>query len=405
MTRALVVVVVAVLAAAMPSFAHAQGQGGGAPSLTAPSAIVVEQSTGQVAFQRNARDRRPIASTTKLMTALLALEGAALDDVLTAAPYSPAPAETQIGLRAGERLTVRDLVRALMLPSANDGAVTIATGISGSVPAFVREMNARAEELGLRDTRYANPIGLDDPDNRSSARDLVRLAAVLRRNDFFRRTTDLPRATLTSGARRRVVLNRNRLVREVDFVDGVKTGRTSGAGYVLVGSATRNGVTVLSAVLGEPSEAARDADTLALLRYGLRRFRRATPVRRSQTLARADLKYRDEQVRLVAASSVRRVLRRGQRPRVRVVGAPAELAGPLTAGARVGTVEVRVGRRVVGRTPLVTAAAVPEASAGERLTSVLGQPATMALIAGLLACTLLLVLLRRRVVRRVGGRA
>jgi len=102
---------------------------------------------------------------------------------------------------------------------------------------------------------------------------------------------------------------------------------------------------------------------------------------------------------------LRRVVRRGQRPRVRVVGAPAELAGPLTAGARVGTVEIRVGRRVVGRTPLVTAAAVPEATAGERLVSVLGRPETLGLIAGLLACTLLLVLLRRRVVRRVGGRA
>jgi len=405
MTRVLVVVLAAALAAAMPSLAHAQRGSGGPPQLTAPSAIVIEQSTGQVAFQRNASDRRSIASTTKMMTALLTLEGAALDDVLTAAPYAAAPAETQIGLRAGERMTVRDLLQALMLASANDAAVTLATGISGSVPAFVREMNARARELGLRDTSYANPVGLDDPDNRSSARDLVRLAAVLRRNDFLRRTTDRPRATLTSGARRRIVLNRNRLVREVDFVDGVKTGRTSEAGYVLVGSATRNGVTVISAVLGEPSEAARDADTLALLRYGVGRFRRATPVRRSQTFARADLKYRDEQVRLVAASTVRRVVRRGQRPRVRVVGAPVELAGPLTAGARVGTVEVRVGRRVVGRTPLVTAAAVPEASTGERLTSVLGQPATLALVAGLLACTLLLVLLRRRVVRRVGGRA
>lgn len=405
MTRALLVVLVAALAAAMPSPAHAQGQGRDAPDITAPSAIVIEQSTGQVAFQRNAGERRAIASTTKMMTALLTLESAALDDVLTAAPYSAAPAETQIGLRAGERMTVRDLLRALMLASANDGAVTLATGISGSVPAFVREMNARARRLGLRDTRYANPVGLDDPDNRSSARDLVRLAAVLRRNDFFRRTVDLPRATLTSGARRRVVLNRNRLVREVGFVDGVKTGRTSGAGFVLVGSATRDGVTVISAVLGEPSEQVRDADTLALLRYGLSRFRRTTAVKRSQTLARADLKYRDEQARLVAASSVRRVVRRGQRPSVRVVGAPAELEGPLTAGTRVGTVEVRVRGRVVGRTPLVTAAAVPEASTGERLMSVLERPGTMALVAGLLACTLLLVLLRRRVVRRVGGRA
>jgi D-alanyl-D-alanine carboxypeptidase (penicillin-binding protein 5/6) len=266
-------------------------------------------------------------------------------------------------------------------------------------------MNARARALGLRDTRFANPIGLDDPDNRSSARDLVRLAGVLRRNEFFRRTTNLPRATLTSGARRRVVVNRNRLVRDNPVVDGVKTGRTQQAGYVLVGSATRDGVTVLSAVLGEPTEAARDADTIALLRYGLGRFRRVTPVRADATLARADLAYRDERVGLVAASTIRGVVRRGQRPRVRVLGAPGEVEGPLTAGARVGTVEVRVGDRVLGRTPLVTATAVEEAGLGTRLASELSKASTLLLLAGVVVCTVLLVVLRRRVVRRVGGPA
>ena len=396
MTRVLLGTLAAMLVAAVPASAQTQ------PRVSAPSAIVVEATTGATAFAKAPSERRAIASTTKLMTALLTLEGAALDDVLTAAPYSPLPAESVVGLQAGERLTVRDLLRALLLASANDAAVTLATGISGSVPAFVEEMNAKARELGLGDTRFANPVGLDDPDNRSSARDLVRLAAVLRRNEFFRETTDMPRATLTSGATDRVVLNRNRLVRDEPVVDGVKTGRTTEAGYVLVGSATRDGVTVLSAVLGEPSEALRDADTLALLRYGLGRFERVTAVRADATLARADLKYRDAQVRLVPAAPVRRVVRRGQRPRVRVVGAPEELAGPLTAGARVGTVEVRLGDRVVARTPLVTATAVKEASLRERLGSVLSSPGTLLLLAGLVACTVLLVLLRRRVVRRVG---
>jgi serine-type D-Ala-D-Ala carboxypeptidase (penicillin-binding protein 5/6) len=279
MTRLVLCVLVAVLATAAPASAQDE------PRVQAPSAIVIEASTGEPVFEKAASERRAIASTTKLMTALLALEGAALDDVLTAEPYAALPAESVAGFRAGERLTVRDLVRALLLPSANDAAATLASGISGSVPAFVREMNARARELGLRDTRYGNPVGLDAPDNRSSARDLARLTRVLRRNRFFRETTDLPRATLTSGARRRVVLNRNRLVREVPVVDGVKTGRTQQAGYVLVGSATRDGVTVISAVLGEPSEAARDQDTLALLRYGLSRFRRVTPVKRSASVS------------------------------------------------------------------------------------------------------------------------
>ena len=398
-TAAVVMAAVLMLVLAIAPAASAQAP----PRVQAPAAIVVESSTGDVAFERNASEKRPIASTTKLMTALLALEGIALDDVLTAPGYDPAPAESVIGLRAGERMSVRDLLRALLLPSANDAAMALAVGLSGSEESFVSEMNRRARELGLRDTHYANPIGLDEEGNRSSARDLVTLAAVLRRKPFFRETVDLPQAVLSTGSRRRTIENRNTLVQRVPMVDGVKTGRTLQAGYVLVGSATRDGVTVMSAVLGEPSEAARDADSLALLNYGLSHYERRTVVKSGQPLARADLKYRGDSVRLVSADTVQRVVRKGQRATTRVVGAPDELDGPLPAGARVGTVEVRVRDKVVERVPLVTDVAVAEASLADRIGSALSEPGSILLIALLLGCTVLLVLLRRRVVRRAGG--
>ena len=393
MAAVLLVLVLALL----PATAGAQG---GAPDIQAPAAILVESSTGDVVFERRAEDERAIASTTKLMTALLALEGLALDDVLTIPPYDAGPAESVVGLRAGERMTVRDLLRALLLPSANDAAYALAIGLSGSVDSFVEEMNGRARELGLKDTSYANPIGLDDADNHSSARDLVKLAQTLRRKPFFRETVDLPRAVLRSGSRRRVVLNRNLLVRDVPEVDGVKTGRTQQAGYVLVGSASRGGVTVMSVVLGEDTEAARDADSLALLRYGLDRYQRRTVLKEGTPLGRADLEYRDEQVQLVASDTVQRVLRRGEKARTRVVGAPTELDGPLPAGAEVGTVEVRVRGKVVERVPLVTAVAVEEASMGDRVASALSEPGSILLVVVLVGCTVLLALLRRRVVRR-----
>ena len=399
--RAAIALVIAFLLALAPA-AVAQNR---PPSIGAPSAILVEASTGDVIFERAADESRPVASTTKLMTALVALDTVALDDTLTVPPYDAGPAESLAGLRTGERLSVEDLLTALMLPSGNDAAVTLATGISGSVPAFVTEMNERADQLGLRDSRFTNPIGLDQGGNASSARDLVKLTLQLRRYPAFREIADLPRATLTSGDRRRVVLNRNRLVRDVPFVDGVKTGRTNAAGYVLVGSATRRGVTVVSAVLGTPSEAARDADSLALLEYGLSRYRRATVLEQDTVYGRADLKYRDEQVRLVAGEGVRRVIKRGEKARVRVLGAPSELEGPLPAGARVGTVEVSLRGDVIAKVPLVTATAVDEATLGERISTVAKRPGTVALLLVLLACTVLLVLLRRRVVRRAGGRA
>ena len=243
------------------------------------------------------------------MTALLTLERARLTDVFTAAPYSPSPAESLMGLRAGERLTVADLLRGLLIVSANDAAATLAVDVAGSQRRFVALMNRRARQLGLKDTHYANPVGLDEPGNYSSAADLVKLTLVLRQHAFFRATTNLGTVTLHSGSRTRHLVNRNDLVRAVPYVNGVKTGHTNNAGYILVGSATRNGVTLVSAVLGDPSQAARDADTLRLLRYGLSRYHRIVPVRKGAVLGSAALKYRDERVDLVAARSVMRVAR------------------------------------------------------------------------------------------------
>ncbi|HEV2785691.1 MAG TPA: serine hydrolase, partial [Solirubrobacteraceae bacterium] len=199
--------------------ARAQIPDGGPRVPGARAAIVMEASTGDVLLSRNPGERRQIASATKLMTVLVALRHTDLDDIFSATGYDPLPVESQIGLRPGERMSVRDLLRATLLPSANDAAAAVAESTLGSTEAFVAEMNRLAQSLGLRDTRFANPIGLDDENNYSSARDLARLAIELRRYEFFRRTVDLPAATLRSGARKRRVINRNALVRRVDAVD------------------------------------------------------------------------------------------------------------------------------------------------------------------------------------------
>ena len=386
----LLALAVLVTTAARPSPAAA------APDVRAPAAILVEPATGDVVWARDARDRRSIASTTKLMTALLTLERLRLGAMVTATRYRALPVESVIGLRAGERLTVADLLRGLLLASANDAAATLAARVGGSRAGFVRLMNRRAQQLGLDATRYANPIGLDDEDNFSSAEDLVKLTLILRRNEFFRRVTDLPRATLRTGSRARTVVNRNLLVRDVAAVNGVKTGHTARAGYVLVGSATRAGVTVVSAVLGDPSEATRDADSLELLRHGLARYRRVTPVRGGERFATAALRSRDERVGLVATRTIRRTARRDERVTTRVLGAPRELDGPLPAGARVGTIEVRWRGRPVDRVALVTARAVDEASLVQRLDGVIGRTLLVLLGAGAALGSLQVVLLRRR---------
>jgi serine-type D-Ala-D-Ala carboxypeptidase (penicillin-binding protein 5/6) len=387
-----------VLAAAVPCLTSPPpARSAAPPAIAAPQAIVLEPDTGDVLFARRPHDRRPVASTTKLMTALLVLERTSPDDVFTAAAYEPvSPAETRIGLRPGERMTVRDLLRALLLASANDAAKTLAQRTVGSTARFVATMNRRARALGLVDTHYSNPIGLDDPTNYSSAQDLARLTARLRRIPFFTRTVALSRARLTSGRRPRVIENRNDLVGSHRYVNGVKTGHTLGAGYVLVGSATRQGVTVVSAVLGEPGEAARDADTLTLLDYGLSRLRAVRILSPARPVARAAVRHRGrDRVSLVPVRTLRWVIRRGERARVEV-RAPDALEGPLPAGARRGVAIVRVRGRVVARVPLMTAAPVPAASLLDRAAEAPMKPDTLALVAAAAAALALVAAVRRR---------
>jgi D-alanyl-D-alanine carboxypeptidase (penicillin-binding protein 5/6) len=262
-------------------------------------------------------------------------------------------------------------------------------------------MNQRAGTLGLENTHYATPVGLDDPGNYSTAEDLVLMALLLRQNSFAREIMAQPRATLHSGSRERVVVNRNDLVGRYEFVDGVKTGHTLAAGYVLVGSATQEGVSVVSSVLGAPSIAARDADSLALLRYGLSLYHRTAAVRARQPLGSAPVKDQDERrARFVAARTLRAVARRDEKLRVRVMGAPKQVEGPLAAGTRVGTVQALRRGKVVGSTALVLARDVPKPTVPQRVRAWISRSGTILLLSFLAVCTVLLVLLRRRLSRR-----
>jgi serine-type D-Ala-D-Ala carboxypeptidase (penicillin-binding protein 5/6) len=391
-----------VLAAAL---APAVAQGAERPPrcpVSAPSAIVIEVSTGEVACATNPDERRSIASTTKLMTALLTLERAKLSDTFTAADYAPAAAESKIGLESGERMKVRDLMRGLLVESANDAAVTLAEGVAGSRRAFVRAMNRRAKQLELTNTHYANPIGLDESGNYSSAHDLVRLAVVLRTNPFFRTTTDRPSVRLTTGNRPRTFANRNTLVRSTSWVNGVKSGHTNQAGYVLIGSGRKNHIQLVSAVLGTPSVAARDAATLKLLEAHFKDFQQITALRRGTVMTRVPIRYRrGAELALVAGKTIRRVVPRGQRDDVtrRVVGRPDDVAGPIVAGQAFGAIEILQAGRVVDRVPLVAASSVPRADLEQKAKSWFTGPLPLLLVVAVIGGTVLVGRQIRRAVR------
>ncbi len=347
----------AALGLALPSLSPAAGGAAGSaptpPSVPATAWILVDAGDGTRLASLEPTRSLPMASTTKLMTAYLALRELPLQRRLVAPPYHSIPGESLLGLEAGERISVRDLLYGLLLPSGNDAAVTIADGVAGSVPAFVGEMNRAAGRLGLRDTSYANPIGLDEPGNYSSPRDLAKLALDLRRDRLFRRIVDTPRKALRTGSHPRTVVSRNDLLGRVPWVNGVKTGYTSDAGNVLVASGTRKGATLLSVVMGAPTETARDDDTLTLLRYGFSLYRRKTPVQRGERLAAPAVRGRDEALPLVAGRSVQVTARHGQSVRVRI-DAPRQVRGPIPRGRRLGVAVVTVDGEVAGRTALLS---------------------------------------------------
>ena len=365
----------------------------GPPKLNASAWLLIDADDGERLAAHDPSKQVAIASTTKLMTAYLALEELPLKRKLTAPAYSALPAESILGLREGERTSVRDLLYSLVLASANDSAVTLAVGVSGSVADFVSEMNDAADQLGLRDTSYTNPIGLDDPGNRSSARDLVTLAQRLMQNPLFRRIADTENATIHTDQREIQITTRNTLLLGDPTATGIKTGHTLDAGYVLVGSATRDDVSLMSVVLGAPSEAERDSDTEELFDYGFSLYGRRTPVKEGEPLAAVELTDQDEDLDLVPEHQVRVAVRDDEQVATQVE-APDEVEGPIAKGERLGNVQVTVDGRNVDSVPLVAARSAAAATTLEKLRARVPIAAAVAALA--FVVILIGVLLARR---------
>jgi D-alanyl-D-alanine carboxypeptidase len=296
---------------------------------------------------------QPIASATKLMTAFIALRELRPSDEVTAPDYAAGAAESLMGLEAGEVASVRDLLYGLLVASGNDAASALAIRVSGSEPDFVAAMNATAARLGLDDTTYTDPIGLDGG-NVSSARDLIDLTIRLRREPLFRKIVDTPRITLGAGPDRHRLTNRNTLVLEEPFVDGVKTGTTLAAGYVLVASGERKSVELVSALLGAPGEEPRDEATLELLDYGHALYRARALVTEGERIASLALGDGRGRLPLVAAGPVMAVARADQETEVRYEP-PAPPGGAVTRGQGFGTATVLLDGREAGEVAVVAA--------------------------------------------------
>jgi len=318
----------------------------------AGSVVLMDAETGQVLYQKNAHTRRPNASTTKIMTAILFIENVRMDEWITASKKAAETPYTSIHLKPGERIQAKDLLMALMIRSANDAAVAIAEHVAGNTAKFAAMMNKKAREIGCRNTHFVTPNGLYAKNHYSSAYDLCLMARYAFRYPIFNEVINTRKYVLNSRTMNRedlVVFARHRFMKNYPGADGVKSGYIKQAGYCLVGSATRDGWRLLATVL-KSDDAGRD--TAAVIDYGFNNFR-------PYTIAQADLVCAGAKIDGGAAEKLPVAPAKDFKVIVPKTGARIvtklnlkPLQAPITRGTPVGTISAMVNGVEVGKVEL-----------------------------------------------------
>lgn len=331
-------------------------------TLTSPSAILCEASTGQVIFEKNADERRPVASVNKVMTILLTLEAVdegrvSLEDQVTVSPRAASMGGSQAFLDAGERYKLGELLKTVIVASANDSAVALAEHLAGTEESFVRLMNTRAEELGLTNTHYANCTGLPAQEHYTTARDVAKLSAQLDLHPiYYRYSTIWMDEIKHRGGRVTSLTNTNRLIRFYPGCDGYKTGSTNEARYCVSATAKKEGMRLIAVVLGTPAGQTRFDEARAMLEYGFANVQLVTPIAQGQALdmtVPVRLGGRDE-VSVLSGGTCSLLERRGEKNALSLEAALVEkVNAPVYAGDVLGEIRVKRGDEVVAVVPAV----------------------------------------------------
>jgi serine-type D-Ala-D-Ala carboxypeptidase (penicillin-binding protein 5/6) len=396
-TGALLGVLLALLCCATAGAAEKHHRTKG-PKVLAKSWALIDGRTGEVLTSHAGEERRLIASTTKLMTAYVAMKDLPLHKIVRAQPFSYELGDSVMGLRPGQRISVHDLLRGLIMLSAGDAAHTLAIEAAGTVKKFVGQMNRYAAAMGLTNTQYENPIGLNSPTNYSSALDLATLTMELEKIPAFAKIADAREATLRSMRPVEHIHSINELLGYAPWVTGVKTGHTWKAGYVMVGSGQKKGVKLIAVDIDAPTDETRFSDAFELLRWGFGQFHRGKALRKGQELADPAIRYSGGELPLVVAHSLSVRKRDGQKVEVDV-DAPRRVTGPIRRGARLGTATVSVDGLRAGSVPLVASRSVPTAGVFDKVRGFIGEyPVPLAIA----VCAILgIAILLGRSVRRI----
>ena len=326
----------------------------------AKSAILIEASTGEVLFEKNADERLVPASMTKMMSMLVIIEAIENDDLkwnqeIQVSENASSMGGSQILLETGEKMSVRDLFKGVAIASGNDAVVALAEAVAGTEDAFVQKMNDKAKELGLKNTNFKNPHGLDTANHYSSARDMSLIAKELVKHEKVLEFTSVYEDYLRENTDRKIwLVNTNKLVRFYDGVDGLKTGFTEGAGYCLTATAKKDGMRVIAVVMGEADSKTRNQVVSEMLDYAFAQYKLDNLLEDGYSLGKYKVyNGKDEFVTVIPKDGATILRKKGEKSSKATYEADVyELKAPLKKGDVVGSLKIKEDGKVIRKVKL-----------------------------------------------------
>ena len=353
----------------------------GIDGVKASGAVLMDMENGRVLWGKNEDKPLAMASTTKIMTAMIAIEMGNMDDIVNVSKRAAMAPEVDIDLNTGDEIKLGHLLYALMLKSANDSAVAIAEHIGGSVEGFSDLMNEKAFELGAFDTEFVTPNGLDEGEHHSTAEDMALIASYALKNEKFVKIINTPSYSFTSenGKRSFFVNNTNRLLREYKGAFGVKTGFTGKAGHCFVGAAERNGIKLVSCVLasgwGASGKEYKWTDTKAILDYGFDNFKVYSLLEDERYTGNIGvLNSETKQISTEADGNINALLTEEEYDNIKIIKVlPDTIKAPVKAGQRVGFIRIYTDGFLLGEADIVAVDNAERKTVAKKMTELLNN--------------------------------
>lgn len=344
------------------------------PEVNALSAVLIDADTGRVLWGKKENEPMAMASTTKIMTAIVTLENADINEMVTVSKNAVLAPPVKMHLQVGEKLTLEQLLYALLMQSSNDAAVAIAEKVGGSVENFCSMMNKKAKELGCLDTEFVTPNGLDKGNHHSTAHDMALIGAYAIKNEEFIRISNTKNISFTSNKKSYSIVNKNQLLNSYEGAIGIKTGFTGKAGHCFVGAAKRNGITLISVVLasgwGSAGKARKWSDTREILNYGFDNYKKYSIIGDNVEVCvdkakvnKTILEY-DKCIELIMKDSEAESIKFKN-------NVPEIIEAPIKAGQKIGSGEIYIGDKKIGEVDIVASEDIEKHSLGNSFNKII----------------------------------